>query len=59
MSGSLEFSWFIYDSSSDAMYCDDCRKAGPDIAGKTEFVNKFVFAYYYCLVCVSLEHETS
>ena len=38
MSGSLEFSWFIYDSSSDAMYCDVCRKAGPDIAGKTEFV---------------------
>ena len=28
----------IYDYSSDVMYCDVCRKAGPDIAGNTEFV---------------------
>jgi hypothetical protein len=28
----------IYDYSSDVMSCDVCRKAGPDIAGKTEFV---------------------
>jgi hypothetical protein len=28
----------IYDYSSDVMSCDVCRMAGPDIAGKTEFV---------------------
>jgi hypothetical protein len=28
----------IYDYSSDVMSCDVCRKAGPDIAGNTEFV---------------------
>jgi hypothetical protein len=34
-----EFLWLIiYDYSSDIMSCDVCRKAGPDIAGKTEFV---------------------
>jgi hypothetical protein len=39
MFGSLEFLWLIiYDYSSDVMSCDVCRKAGPDIAGKTEFV---------------------
>ena len=39
-----EFLWLIYDSSNNVMYCDVCRKAGPDITGKTEFViwmNKF------------------
>ena len=39
MSGSLEFLWLIYDSSNNVMYCDVCRKAGPDITSKTEFVN--------------------
>jgi hypothetical protein len=35
-----EFLWLIiYDYSSDVMSCDVCRMAGPDIAGKTEFVN--------------------
>jgi len=38
MSGSLEFLWLTYDSSNKVMYCDICRKAGPDIAGKTKFV---------------------
>jgi hypothetical protein len=39
MSGSQEFLWLInYDYSSDVMSCDVCWKAGPDIAGKTEFV---------------------
>jgi hypothetical protein len=38
MSGSLEFLWLTYDSSNNVMYCDICRKAGPDIAGKTKFV---------------------
>ena len=34
-----EFMWLvIYDYSSDVMSCDVCRMAGPDIAGKTEFV---------------------
>jgi hypothetical protein len=34
-----EFLWLIiYDYSSDVMSCDVCRKAGPDIAGKAEFV---------------------
>ena len=33
-----EFLWLIYDSSNNAIYCDVCRKAGPDITGKTEFV---------------------
>jgi len=28
----------FYDSSNKVMYCDICRKAGPDIAGKTKFV---------------------
>jgi len=39
-----EFLWLIYDSSNNVMYCDVCRKAGPDITGKTKFVtgkNKF------------------
>ena len=35
MSGVL---WLIYDSSNNIMHCDVCRKAGPDITGKTEFV---------------------
>jgi hypothetical protein len=35
MSGSLEFLWLIDDSSNNVMYCDVCRKAGPDITGKT------------------------
>ena len=26
-----EFLWLIYDSSNKVMYCDVCRKAGPDI----------------------------
>jgi hypothetical protein len=39
MSGSLEFLWLIDDSSNNVMYCDVCRKAGPDITSKTEFVN--------------------
>jgi hypothetical protein len=26
----------VRDSSNDVMHCDVCRKAGPDIAGKTE-----------------------
>jgi hypothetical protein len=26
-----KFSWLVYDSSYDIMYCDFCRKAGPDI----------------------------
>jgi len=39
MSGSLELLWLIYDSSNNTMYCDVCRKAGPDITSKTEFVN--------------------
>jgi hypothetical protein len=33
-----EFSWLIDDSNNYVMYCYVCRKAGPDIAGKTEFV---------------------
>ena len=32
-----QFLWLIYDSSN-VMYCDVCRKAGPDITRKTEFV---------------------
>jgi hypothetical protein len=38
MSGSLEFLWLTYDSSNNAMYCDICRKAVPDIAGKTNLL---------------------
>jgi len=38
MSGKLSFLCLIYDSSNNVMYCDVCRKAGPDITGKTEFV---------------------
>ena len=38
MSGSLEFLWLAYDSSNNVIYCDICRKAGPDIASKTKFV---------------------
>ena len=38
MSGSRGFLWFIYDSSNNVIYCDVCRKAGPDITDKTEFV---------------------
>ena len=30
----------VRDSSNDVMHCDVCRKAGPDIAGKTEFVTE-------------------
>jgi len=33
-----EFSWLLYDPCNDVVYCDVCRKAGPDIAAKTEFV---------------------
>ena len=33
-----EFLWLIDDSNNDVMYCYACRKAGPDIDGKTEFV---------------------
>ena len=33
-----EFLCLIYDSSNNVMYRDVCRKAGPDITGKTEFV---------------------
>ena len=36
--------WLTYDSSNNVMYCDICRKTGPDIVGKTKFVtgkNKF------------------
>ena len=36
-----EFSWLIDDSNKDIMtnmYCYVCRKAGPDIADKTDFV---------------------
>jgi hypothetical protein len=34
-----EFLWLIiYDSNNNAMYCDVCRKAGPDITDKTKFV---------------------
>ena len=25
------FSWLVYDSSNDVMYCDFCRKSRPDI----------------------------
>ena len=35
MSGSREFLCLIYDSSNNIMYSDVCRKAGPDITGKT------------------------
>ena len=38
MSRSQEFSWLIDDSNNYVMYCYACRKAGPDIADKTEFV---------------------
>ena len=33
-----EFLWLVYDSSNNVMYCDVCRKAGPDITSKTKFV---------------------
>ena len=34
-----EFLWLIiYDYGNDVVSCDVCQKAGPDIAGKTEFV---------------------
>jgi len=35
-----EFLWLIYDSSSKVMYCDVCRKAVPDITGKTKLVTE-------------------
>ena len=40
MSRSREFSWLIddYNNYMYVMYCYICRKAGPDIAGKIEFV---------------------
>jgi hypothetical protein len=38
MSRKSEFSWLIIDSNNYTMYCYVCRKAGPDIAGKTKFV---------------------
>jgi len=36
----LEFLWLPYDSSNNVMYCDICRKTGPDIAGRTQFVSE-------------------
>jgi hypothetical protein len=40
------YSWPIDDSNNDVMtnmYCYVCRKAGPDIAGKIEFVTGKMF----------------
>jgi len=34
------FLWLNYDSSNNVMYCDVCRKAGPDNTSKTEFVTE-------------------
>ena len=34
-----EFSWHIYDSSNEVMYCDVSKQAGPDIASKIEIAN--------------------
>ena len=33
-----KFLWLTYDSCNNVMYCDICRKTGPDIASKTKFV---------------------
>ena len=33
-----EFLWLTYDSSNNVMYCDICRKTGPDIANNTKFL---------------------
>ena len=38
MSRKSEFSWLTDDSNNYVMHCYVCRNAGPDIAGKTEFV---------------------
>jgi hypothetical protein len=35
-----EFLWLIYDSINNIMHCEVCRKAVPDITGKTEFVTE-------------------
>jgi hypothetical protein len=51
-----EFSWLIDDSNKDIMtnmYCYVCRKAGPDIADKTDFVTgkklkREIIVYHKC-----------
>ena len=53
-----EFLWLNYDSSNNVMYCDVCRKAGPDNTGKTEFVTekKKFKRESLCLLNKSLKH---
>jgi hypothetical protein len=40
-----EISWLINDYNNYVLYCYVCRKAGPDIAGKTEFVTEKKFIH--------------
>jgi len=40
------------------MYCYVCRKAGPDIAGKTEFVTGKKFKREVLFIKIKLKSET-
>ena len=52
-----EFLWLIYDSSNHVMYCDVCRKASPNITGKTEFVTgKKKFRHESLVYLISLRN---
>jgi hypothetical protein len=59
-----EFSWLIDidDSNNYVMHCYVCRKVGPDIAGKTEFVTRKKFkreslVYHNKTKSLILKHE--
>ena len=55
-----EFLWLIDDSNNEVMYCYVCRKTGPDIDGKAEFVTGKKFkreSLVYHNKTKSLKHE--
>jgi hypothetical protein len=52
--------WLVDDSTNYTMYCYVCRKAGPDITDKTEFVTGKKFkreSLVYLNKTKSLKHE--